>query len=111
MARLKSLKGERKRRVRVAGKIVHDGRRVELHDGSEMLRRVLVQKSVIVEERDYEGRPCLGVIAPGKRKREAIWVCATSGTASAERSLDPAEVDVLSFVDAESFEKLRMTFE
>jgi hypothetical protein len=107
MSRLRALAGERSRRVRVPGKIVHDGRRVELHEGDAMLRRVLVTKEYTLDERLYQGRPCLGLMGPGRRKKDAIWICARSRTVEDADALTSREADILAVVDDESFKKLR----
>lgn len=108
-AKVRALLGEKKRPVHTPGKIVHDGRRVELHEGDAMLRRVLVDKVYSFEERVYQGQPCLGLMGHGKRKKDTIWICARGVTASEGKTLGLNEVDVLSFVDEDSFDKLLKT--
>lgn len=108
-AKLKTLLGERKRPVHSRGKIVHDGRRIELHEGEGMLRRVLVDKVYSLEERVYQGQPCLGLMGHGKRKKDTIWICARGAKAIDGKTLGLHEVDVLSFVDEASFDKLLKT--
>lgn len=69
------------------GKIVFDGRRVELHDEKKKVRHILVNRDkheVVV--RENEGSYCLGVLPPGQRKKENIWVCATG---SVEVDVEP----------------------
>ncbi|MFU8802978.1 MAG: hypothetical protein ACNA8W_04125 [Bradymonadaceae bacterium] len=109
MTRFRALRGERSRRVRVPGKIVHDGRRVELHEGDAMLRRVLVTKDFTLEERSYHGHPCLGLMGPGRRKKDAIWICSKAELLDETEALTGKEADILAVVDDESFRKLRNT--
>lgn len=87
------------REVEVAGRLVHDGRRLELWRDGEKQRRVLTDRAFRLETYRSEGGQELWCVRPGKgeAKREAIWMQfsgeAQGALVDADRVFELARVD------------------
>ncbi|RAL22386.1 hypothetical protein DL240_11085 [Lujinxingia litoralis] len=113
--RLRTLAADRKRPVRRPGKVVFDGRRLELHDEQTMLRRVLVDRpgrELVFRVRD--DKMCAGLRPRSGNKRQAIWICAPELTlddvpvayAGGLARLSDQEVDAPAFIDPDDWRRL-----
>lgn len=116
--RLRGLSADRKRAVSRPGRIVFDGRRLELHDHDAMLRRVLVDKPgrELVFRVDGE-QMCAGLRPRSAKKRDAIWVCAPGlsaedvpmAYAGGLADLSEQEVDIPAHVSTSDWQRLVRT--
>lgn len=113
--RLRARAADRKRPVSRPGKVVFDGRRVELHDASGMLRRVLVDRpGRELVFRVHGEKICAGMRPRSGKKRDAIWVCASAlssedvpvAYAGGLADLSEQEVDVPANVSAGDWRRL-----
>lgn len=90
------------------GRVVHDGRRVELHLGDDRVGYVSVRKGKHkVEVRRCDGETCLGVLPMSRKVKDAVWVCTkdeVGGEASATVEAD--EMDHPARVDGADWERL-----
>lgn len=90
------------------GTITFDGRRVELRQNRKKLRHILVDRdkhSVVLGK--YRGDTCMGIQAPGKRKKETIWVCTPEVVdVEADEKIDESQVDHPAEVDAAEWRQL-----
>lgn len=109
LGHVRGLRASQTRRVRSAASLVFDGRRIELREGTTMVRRVLVNRGTHeVELRRRGALVCLGILAPSRRKREAIWICASNARIDADTlaELDASEVDLPVHVASADWEQI-----
>lgn len=116
--KLRGLAADRKRSVCRPGKIVFDGRRLELHDQEAMLRRVLVDKpGRELVFRVHGELMCAGLRPRAAKKRESIWVCAPGlhaedvpmAYAGGLADLSDREVDIPAHVSTSDWRRLVRT--
>lgn len=98
---LKKKQQPRKKTLWENGRIQIDDRAVQMYVGDDRVRRVSIDRGKHdVKTRSYQGRPCLGVLPPGAKKKQSIWICSTgdvdvdtSGSIGDDEMHRPAKVD------------------
>ncbi len=59
-----------------AGKVDVSPRRIEVYAGDERIHRVRIDRDKHqVVLRRWKGRPCMGILPPGQKKKDSIWIC------------------------------------
>ncbi len=95
--------------VRQKGRVVYDGRRVEMRQDGEKVRRVRVDRGKHeLEARQNGEAACLGVLPPSGKRADGIWVCAT-GVSEAidwDGSIKDDEMDRPATIEAADWERL-----
>ena len=106
----RTIRGELKARQKprevdawLPGKVDVSPRRVEVYEGDDRVHRVRIDRDKHrVVLRKWGERPCMGILPPGEKKKESIWICtdAVSGKSvgegeaiEAEAMKSPARVD------------------
>lgn len=91
-----------------AGRVDYDGRYLAVYSGDDRVRRINIERQKHdVAVRDCDGFTCLGILPPGAKKAESIWVC-TRGDVDVEPqgTIADDEMDRPTKVDSSNWERL-----
>lgn len=111
--KLKRLRGEAPRDVRVSGEVEYDGRRLILRAEGEKLRRILCNRGEhSVRDVRFDDRDCIEVRPKSGGKSERIWICSRrKGADSSRARLERGDIDAPAFVKDADFQRLRDAIE
>ena len=92
------------------GRVEFDGEALAVYTGDHRVRRIRTARGKHdLALRQKESGPCLGILPPGAKKRDSIWLCA-SGPVDAPLEFDGSiaddDMDRPAIVDPRDWEKL-----
>lgn len=109
-SRIAKRRAPRQKPAWTPGRVCFDGRRVELHRGEQKVRQVRVDRNKHeLRASSMEGAPAMGVLGPGGKPQESIWVVATDEVRQEiqrEGKVKSDETDRLARIDPQDWEQL-----